>query len=85
LVDVRVLARPAVAVPNVSGFCIGFLMYASFTLLSDVTQTPGAVGYGFGAPILHSGILLPPTCWCAPGAHTESGNGPNGLLTRPQV
>lgn len=61
LVDVRVLARPAVAVPNVSGFCIGFLMYASFTLLSDFTQTPGAVGYGFGASILHSGILLLPS------------------------
>ncbi|WP_063628109.1 MFS transporter [Actinospica robiniae] len=61
LVDVRVLARPAVAVPNVSGFCVGFLMYASFTLLSDFTQTPSAVGYGFSASILHSGILLLPS------------------------
>ena len=61
LIDVRVLARPAVAVPNVSGFCIGFLMYASFTLLSDFTQTPSAVGYGFGASILHSGVLLLPS------------------------
>jgi MFS family permease len=61
LVDVRVLARPAVAVPNISGFCVGFLMYASFTLLSDFTQTPSAVGYGFGASILHSGILLLPS------------------------
>ncbi len=61
LVNVRVLARPAVAVPNVSGFCVGFVMYAAFTLLSDFTQTPSAVGYGFGASILHSGILLLPS------------------------
>ena len=61
LVDVRVLARPAVAVPNVAGFCVGFVMYASFTMLSDFTQTPSLVGYGFGASILHSGILLLPS------------------------
>ena len=30
-------------------------------LLSDFTQTPSAVGYGFGAGILHSGILLLPS------------------------
>ncbi|HTJ71156.1 MAG TPA: MFS transporter [Actinospica sp.] len=61
LVDVRVLAKPAVAVPNISGFCVGFVMYASFTMLADFTQTPGLVGYGFGATILHSGILLLPS------------------------
>jgi MFS family permease len=61
LVDVRVLAKPAVAVPNVSGFCVGFVMYASFTMLADFTQTPSLLGYGFGASILHSGILLLPS------------------------
>ena len=61
LVDVRVLARPAVAVPNVAGFCVGFVMYASFTMLADFTQTPGFVGYGFDASILHCGILLLPS------------------------
>jgi len=61
LVNVRVLARPAVAVPNVSGFCVGFVMYAAFTMLADFTQTPSAVGYGFGASILHSGVLLLPS------------------------
>jgi MFS family permease len=48
-------------VPNASGFFIGFVMYASFTLLADFTQTPSLVGYGFGATILHSGILLLPS------------------------
>jgi MFS family permease len=61
LVDVRVLAKPAVAVPNVAGFCVGFVMYASFTMLADFTQTPAFVGYGFGASILHCGILLLPS------------------------
>lgn len=61
LVDVRMLARPAVAVTNTAAALIGFAMYASFALLSDFTQTPGAVGYGFGASVLHAGVLLVPS------------------------
>ncbi len=61
LVDVRMLAKPVVAVTNFSAMLIGFAMYASFALLSDFTQTPSAVGYGFGATVLHAGILLLPS------------------------
>jgi MFS family permease len=61
LVDVRMLAKPAVAVTNTAAMLIGFAMYASFALLSDFTQTPSAVGYGFGATVLHAGILLLPS------------------------
>jgi MFS family permease len=61
LVDVRMLARPAIAVTNLAALLIGFAMYASFALLSDFTQTPGAVGYGFGASVLHAGVLLVPS------------------------
>jgi MFS family permease len=61
LVDVRMLAKPVVAVTNFSAMLIGFAMYASFALLSDFTQTPSAVGYGFGATVLHAGVLLLPS------------------------
>jgi MFS family permease len=61
LVDVRMLAKPVVAVTNFSAMLIGFAMYASFALLSDFTQTPSVVGYGFGATVLHAGILLLPS------------------------
>ena len=61
LVDVRMLVKPVVAVTNFSAMLIGFAMYASFALLSDFTQTPSAVGYGFGATVLHAGILLLPS------------------------
>lgn len=61
LVDVRMLAKPVVAVTNFSAMLIGFAMYASFALLSDFTQTPSAAGYGFGATVLHAGILLLPS------------------------
>jgi len=61
LVDVSMLLKPAVAVTNISAAFIGFAMYAAFMLLSDFTQTPKALGYGFGATILHSGILLLPS------------------------
>lgn len=61
LVDVRVLAKPVVAVTNLSAMLIGFAMYASFALLSDFTQTPSALGYGFSASVLHAGVLLLPS------------------------
>jgi MFS family permease len=61
LIDVSMLAKPAVAVTNIAAACIGFAMYAAFMLLSDFTQTPAALGYGFGASILHSGVLLLPS------------------------
>jgi MFS family permease len=61
LVDVRMLAKPVIAVTNLAALLIGFAMYASFALLSEFTQTLSAVGYGFGATVLHAGILLLPS------------------------
>jgi MFS family permease len=55
------LAKPAVAVTNTAGVLIGFAMYGSFLLMSDFTQTPKAVGYGFGASVLASGWMLFPS------------------------
>src|SRR5207245_1127501 len=58
LVDISMLAKPAIAVTNTAGVLIGFAMYGSFLLMSDFTQTPKAVGYGFRAsvPVQQSGI-----------------------------
>jgi len=61
LVDISMLAKPAIAVTNTAGVLIGFAMYGSFLLMSDFTQTPKAVGYGFGASVLASGWMLFPS------------------------
>lgn len=61
LVDIGMLAKPAVAMTNTAGLLIGFAMYGSFLLMSDFTQTPKAVGYGFGASVLNSGWMLFPS------------------------
>jgi len=61
LVDISMLAKPAIAVTNASGVLVGFAMYGSFLLMSNFTQTPKAVGYGFGATVLASGWMLFPS------------------------
>ncbi|MFL6112453.1 MAG: MFS transporter [Catenulispora sp.] len=61
LVDISMLAKPAIAVTNTAGVLVGFAMYGSFLLMSDFTQTPKAVGYGFGASVLASGWMLFPS------------------------
>jgi MFS family permease len=54
------MTKPAITLTNLVGVLVGFAMYAFFIVLSDFTQTPSAVGYGFGATVLHSGWLLFP-------------------------
>ncbi|MFI9276081.1 MFS transporter [Kitasatospora sp. NPDC052896] len=62
LVDMKMMARPAVAFTNVSGLLIGFGMYGSFLVISNFTQTPAKLAhYGFTASVLHAGILLLPS------------------------
>ncbi|MFJ6216934.1 MFS transporter [Streptomyces sp. NPDC092296] len=61
LVDMSMMARPAVAFTNLSGLLIGFGMYGSFMVISNFAQTPGRVGYGFTATVLHAGVLLLPS------------------------
>lgn len=62
LVDMKMMARPAVAFTNISGLLIGFGMYGSFMVISNFTQTPAQLAhYGFTASVLHAGVLLLPS------------------------
>ncbi|MFF4650644.1 MFS transporter [Streptomyces sp. NPDC001380] len=61
LVDMSMMARPAVAFTNLSGLLVGFGMYGSFMVISDFAQTPAKVGYGFTATVLHAGVMLLPS------------------------
>lgn len=60
LVDLRVSARPAVLWTNVATLCIGFSMFATFMLATQVLQAPVATGYGFGMSLITAGLVLLP-------------------------
>ncbi|MDT7575662.1 MAG: hypothetical protein QOH17_1995 [Pseudonocardiales bacterium] len=60
LVDLRVSARPAVLWTNVASVLIGFAMFASFLVTTQVLQAPVASGYGFGLSLVFAGVVLLP-------------------------
>jgi EmrB/QacA subfamily drug resistance transporter len=61
LIDMDMMRLPAVWTTNLVALLVGFGMYASFGFLPQFMQTPTASGYGFGASITQSGLILLPS------------------------
>jgi EmrB/QacA subfamily drug resistance transporter len=61
LIDMKMMRRPAVWTNNLVALLIGLGMYATFAFLPEFVQTPSAAGYGFGASITRSGLMLLPS------------------------
>jgi MFS family permease len=61
LVDVRMMRLPAVWTNNLVALLIGVGMYAVFAFLPEFVQTPASTGYGLGATITQSGLILLPS------------------------
>jgi EmrB/QacA subfamily drug resistance transporter len=61
LIDLKMMRRPAVWTTNLVALLIGIGMYATFAFLPEFVQTPRSAGYGFGASITQSGLLLLPS------------------------
>jgi EmrB/QacA subfamily drug resistance transporter len=61
LIDMRMMRLPAVWTTNLVALLVGFAMYASFAFLPQLSQTPSAAGYGFGASVTVSGLILLPS------------------------
>jgi EmrB/QacA subfamily drug resistance transporter len=61
LIDMNMMRRTAVWTNNLVGLLIGIGMYATFAFLPEFVQTPTAAGYGFGASITRSGLMLLPS------------------------
>jgi MFS family permease len=57
----KVLRRRPVLMTNVTAVLVGFSMFASFLLIPQLAQTPENVGYGFGATVTGSGLLMLPS------------------------
>jgi EmrB/QacA subfamily drug resistance transporter len=60
LIDMKMMRIPAVWTNNLVALLIGVGMYATFAFLPEFLQTPTAAGYGFGASITRSGLMLLP-------------------------
>jgi EmrB/QacA subfamily drug resistance transporter len=61
LIDMKMMRIPAVWTNNLVALLIGVGMYATFAFLPEFLQTPSAAGYGFGASITRSGLMLLPS------------------------
>lgn len=61
MIDLVMLRRRGVWTSNAVGACLGFGMFACFAFLPQLLQTPEESGYGFGASISQSGLLILPS------------------------
>jgi EmrB/QacA subfamily drug resistance transporter len=60
LIDMKMMRRPGVWTNNLVALLIGIGLYAMFAFLPEFVQTPTSAGYGFGASITRSGLMLLP-------------------------
>jgi MFS family permease len=61
MIDMRMMRLRGVWTTNLVAAFVGFGMFAAFGFLPQFLQTPSAAGYGFGATISESGLLLVPS------------------------
>jgi len=60
LIDMRMMRLKPVWTTNLVALLVGVGMYASFGFLPQFLQTPTSTGYGMGASVTESGLLLLP-------------------------
>ncbi|AUG80669.1 MFS transporter [Kitasatospora sp. MMS16-BH015] len=60
LVDLRLVRHRTVLTANVTGLVAGVGMYLLIALVTRFVQTPKAAGYGFGASVVVTGLVLLP-------------------------
>jgi EmrB/QacA subfamily drug resistance transporter len=60
LIDMKMMATRGVWTTNLVAFLFGASMYAIFAALPRFFQTPPSAGYGFGATVTQSGLMLLP-------------------------
>jgi EmrB/QacA subfamily drug resistance transporter len=60
LIDLRVMRLPAVWTTNTAALLFGAGMYSIWSFLPGFMQTPRSAGYGFGASVTVSGLLMLP-------------------------
>jgi MFS family permease len=61
VIDIKMMRLRAVWTNNVVALLIGTGMYSVFAFVPEFVQTPTSTGYGFGASITQSGLILLPS------------------------
>ena len=61
LVDMSLMRLRGVWTANAGAMLLGVGMYASFIIIPEFVQTPGKLGYGFGATVTAAGLFMFPT------------------------
>ena len=61
LIDMKMMRQHSVWTNNLVALLVGLGMYAMFAFLPEFVQTPTVAGYGFGASINQSGLMLLPS------------------------
>lgn len=59
LIDMRMMRLKGVWTTNLVALMLGFATYATSGFMPQLFQTPVSTGYGFGADVTESGLLLP--------------------------
>ncbi|MDQ7903760.1 MFS transporter [Phytohabitans sp. ZYX-F-186] len=62
LIDLRMMRMTAVWTTNLVALLVGIGLFATFGFLPQLVQTPPEVGYGFGATVAESGMIIFPSC-----------------------
>jgi predicted MFS family arabinose efflux permease len=60
LVDLKLAARPRVALPHIAALLTGFAFYGNSLVTAQLVQAPKATGYGLGLSIVATGLCLLP-------------------------
>jgi MFS family permease len=60
LIDMRIMRLPGVWTVNLAALFVGAAMFGIFAFFPRFVQTPTSAGYGFGATVGESGILMVP-------------------------
>ena len=60
LIDMQMMKLPVVWTSNLVALLIGVGIYAIFAFIPEFLQSPTSTGYGFGASITQSGIIMVP-------------------------
>ncbi len=60
LIDMRMMRRRPVWTTNLVALLVGVALYAAFAFLPQFLQTPASEGYGFGASVTESGLMVLP-------------------------
>jgi EmrB/QacA subfamily drug resistance transporter len=63
LIDMKMMRLPGVWTSNVVALMVGVGLYASLGFLPQLIQTPSESGYGFGASVTASGLILLPSAF----------------------